>query len=92
MTAQTDRRGTFTTTHIATVIMPATTSSKSNAQSSGMPKPTLNSIYATCGGWYNVLLSYGLKPWNPDDVEEGKRIAQAMLESALQDWKESMKA
>jgi len=89
----TDRRVISTTTHIATPSMPtnAATTSKSNAPSCDNPKPTLNSIYATCGGWYNFLLSYGLKPWNPDDVEEGKRIAEAMLEYALKDWEESMK-
>ena len=85
-------RGICTTIHIPTAIMPAATASKSNAQNSNMRKPTLNSMYATCGGWYNFLLSYGLKPWDPDDVEEGKRIAQGMLEYALQDWEESMKA
>jgi len=69
----------------------ATTASSSNTQSSDNPKPTLNSIYETCGGWYNFLLSYGLKPWNPDDVDEGKRIAQTMLENAMNDWEESMR-
>ena len=73
--------------------MPANvaTTSKSNTQSGDNPRPTLNSIYAGCGGWYNFLLSYGLKPWDTDDVDEGKRIAQAMLDQALKDWEESLR-
>jgi len=66
----------------------ASTASKSNTWSDG-PKPTLNMIYASCGGWYNFLLSYGLKPLDTDDVDEGKRIAQGILENALRDWEES---
>ena len=69
-----------------------TTTSKSNTQSSVGRKPTLNSIYASFGGWQNFLLSYGLKPYNDDDVQEGKRIAQVMLENALEEWEESTKA
>ena len=67
--------------------MSGNTTSKS--KSSGKPKPTLNSIYASFGGWQNFLLSYGLKPYNDDDVEEGKRIAQTLLEHDLEDWAES---
>ena len=67
--------------------MSGNTTSKS--KSSGKPKPTLNSIYASFGGWQNFLLSYGLKPYNDDDVEEGKKIAQTLLEHNLEDWAES---
>jgi len=70
--------------------MPANTATTSTSVwASSEHKPTLNAIYGTCGGWYNFLLSYGLKPWNPDDVDEGKRIAQAMLKSAVEDWEEA---
>jgi len=72
--------------------MPANTTSNSNAQSSGTPKPTLNSIYASFGGWQNFLLSYGLKPYNDDDIEEGRRIAQEMLKYDLEEWEASMEA
>jgi len=61
----------------------------SKSKSSGKPKPTLNSIYAGFGGWQNFLLSYGLKPYNDDDVQEGKKIAQTLLEHNLADWAES---
>jgi hypothetical protein len=30
--------------------------------------------------------SYGLKPWNTDDVEEGKQIVEAMKEHDRRDW------
>lgn len=66
--------------------------SESNTKRGGKPKPTLNSIYASFGGWHKFLLSYGLKHYNDDDVEEGKMIAQAMLESDLEEWEKSAKA
>jgi hypothetical protein len=76
------------------VIEPAssTTTSKSTSQSSGKPKPTLKSIYDSFGGRYKFLISYGLKPHNADDVEEGERIARTMLEDDLEGWEESRKA
>jgi len=80
------------TTHLATAIMPTNTTSNSNTQSSGKPKPTLNSLYASFGGWQNFLLSYGLKPYDDDDVEEGRRIAQELLKNNLEEWEASMKA
>jgi hypothetical protein len=70
--------------------MPA--NSKSDGQSSKKRKPTLNSIYASFGGFRQFLLCYGLKLHNADDVEEGKRIAQTMLDSDLQEWEESLEA
>lgn len=72
--------------------MPAHTTSNSNTQNSVKPKPTLNSLYESFGGWQNFLLSYGLKPYNDDDVEEGKRIAQGLLRNSLEEWEASMKA
>jgi len=72
--------------------MPARTASNSNTQSNVKPKPTLNSLYASFGGWQNFLLSYGLKPYNDDDVEEGKMIAQGLLQNSLDEWEASMKA
>ena len=73
--------------------MPANTSttSKSNTQRSRTPKPTLNSIYAGFGGWQNFMLSYGLKPYSDDDIQEGKSIAQGLLDHALEDWEEENK-
>ncbi len=68
--------------------MPA---NQSTTQRGGKPKPTLKSIYDSFGGRNNFLLSYGLKPYNADDVEEGDKIAQTMLEHDLEDWKECMK-
>jgi hypothetical protein len=44
-------------------------------------RPYLKSIYDSFGGRENFLLSYGLKPYSANDVEEGDRIVQAMLEN-----------
>lgn len=73
----------FTTT----TTMPANATSKPNATGNAK-KATLNSIYASFGGWPRFMQSYGLKTWDDDDVEEGRRIAQAMLEHDLEDQKE----
>lgn len=70
--------------------MPA--GSKSMSRGNGKRKPTLNSIYASYGGFHHFLHSFGLKPYNADEVEEGKMIAKAMLKDELEDWKESMNA
>ena len=35
------------------------------------------------------MLSYNLKPWDSDDVEEGKRIAEVMLQHDLEEWEEA---
>jgi hypothetical protein len=67
----------------------ANTTLKSTSQSSGKSKPTLKSIYDSFGGRHNFLLSYGLKPCNADDVEEGDSIAHMMLEHDLEDWEET---
>ncbi|KAJ6035974.1 hypothetical protein N7540_000253 [Penicillium herquei] len=39
--------------------------------------PAEKAIVKTYGTWADFMFSYGLKPWNDDDVEEGKRILQA---------------
>lgn len=65
---------------------------QSTTQPGGKPKPTLNSIYDSFGGQHNFLRSYGLKPYDADDVEEGKNIAQTMLEHDLEDWEDCRKA
>lgn len=37
------------------------------------------SIYDSYEGYENFMHSFGLKPWDADDVEEGQRIAESML-------------
>lgn len=55
-------------------------SSKPSASKASTEKqPTLNTVYKSYGGFQNFLHSYGLRLWNPDDVEEGKAIAAEML-------------
>jgi len=51
-----------------------------------------NSIYQPFGGWHGFMQSYGLKPWDLDDVEEGRRIVEAMKEMDKRDWEEEKAA
>ena len=37
------------------------------------------SVYDSYGGYENFMHSFGLKPWDADDVEEGQRIAESMI-------------
>jgi hypothetical protein len=50
--------------------------------------PSDNSIYSPFGGWQGFMHSYGLKPWDLGDVEEGKRILQGLKANDKQDWEE----
>jgi hypothetical protein len=43
--------------------------------------PAERAIVKGYGGWTQFMMSYGLKPWDEDDVEEGKQIL-AVLASA----------
>ncbi|CAL1696647.1 unnamed protein product [Somion occarium] len=43
------------------------------------------------GGWHNFLLSYGLKPYNKDDVEEGKAILAVIKRNAQEEKAEGSK-
>ncbi|PLB43310.1 hypothetical protein P170DRAFT_481257 [Aspergillus steynii IBT 23096] len=44
--------------------------------------PAERAIVKSYGGWTMFLLSYGLKPWNEDENEEGKRIVEALAEDS----------
>jgi hypothetical protein len=54
--------------------------------------PSNNDIYRPWGGWQGFMHSHGLKPWNTDDVEEGKQIRDAMKEQHRRDWEEEQAA
>lgn len=43
--------------------------------------PAERAIVKSYGGWSQFMASFGLKPWDRDDADEGKRI----LESFAQD-------
>jgi hypothetical protein len=51
-----------------------------------------NSIYSSFGGWSGFMHSYGLKPWDLDDVEEGKRIVEGLKAIDRQDWEDEQAA
>lgn len=40
------------------------------------------SIYKPFGGYHGFMASYGLKPWDLDDVEEGKAILEGLKKCA----------
>ncbi|KAB8074216.1 hypothetical protein BDV29DRAFT_173959 [Aspergillus leporis] len=40
--------------------------------------PAERTIVKGYGGWTNFLISFGLKPWNDADAEEGKRILEGL--------------
>ena len=50
-----------------------------------------DAIYETFGGWDNFMNSYGLKPWDEDDVDQGMAIVEAMREGDKYDWEEEQK-
>jgi len=54
-------------------------SSSSVTGSASAPKSNYE-YYKAYGGWPGFMLSYGLKPWDLDDVEEGKAIIRGLRE------------
>lgn len=54
--------------------------------------PSNADIYRPFGGWPGFMQSYGLKPWNLDDVEEGKQIVEKMKEIDRLEWEEQQAA
>ncbi|EAU89475.2 hypothetical protein CC1G_07701 [Coprinopsis cinerea okayama7 len=52
---------------------------------------TTYAIHQSYGGWQNFMHSHGLKPWDLDDVEEGKRIVEGIKEGHRLDWEEEQK-
>ncbi|KAI0056561.1 hypothetical protein BV25DRAFT_1832097 [Artomyces pyxidatus] len=62
----------------------ASKSSKSSSSSGGSSSTyTPKSNYAyhqSFGGYNNFMASYGLKPWDDDDVQEGNAILDAFRE------------
>lgn len=47
--------------------------------------------YKNFGGFHNFMHSYGLKPWNDDDVQEAKSIIEAFREHDRAEWEEAQK-
>jgi len=50
---------------------------KSNAITAPPCTPAERAIIKSYGGWTNFMLSFGLKPYNDDDLEEAKTILAA---------------
>lgn len=42
--------------------------------------PAERAIVKSYGGWTSFMQSFGLKPWESDDAEEGKRILEAFVQ------------
>jgi len=47
--------------------------------------------YKAWGGFNNFMRSYGLKPWDHDDIQEGKRIIQGMRDGDRWEWEEEQR-
>ncbi|KAF8980155.1 hypothetical protein BDQ17DRAFT_1380899 [Cyathus striatus] len=70
----------------------STSNSNTNSGSSSTyTPPSNNSYYKPYGGWPNFMASYGLKPWDDDDVQEGHAIVDAFKEQDRLDWEEANK-
>ncbi|KAL2810868.1 hypothetical protein BJX63DRAFT_433830 [Aspergillus granulosus] len=41
--------------------------------------PAERAIVKSYGGWTQFLICFGLKPWNTEDADEGKKILEAFL-------------
>ncbi|KAK0193313.1 hypothetical protein F5146DRAFT_1133983 [Armillaria mellea] len=66
--------------------------SETAAQSDSTYQPkSNNSYYESFGGYNNFMHSYGLKPWDMDDVEEGKAILQMFKEQGRLEHEEAQK-
>eukprot|EP00939_MAST-03C_sp_MAST-3C-sp1_P002917 g2917.t1 len=50
-------------------------------------------VLKSWGSYFNFMISYGLKPWNPDDVEEAKQILLLMKagDEAAEEEEEKLK-
>jgi hypothetical protein len=47
--------------------------------------PAERAIVKSYGGWTQFMMSFGLKPWESDDAEEGKRILEGFTEYSEED-------
>jgi hypothetical protein len=47
--------------------------------------PAERAIVKSYGGWTQFMMSFGLKPWESDDAEEGKRILEAFTWDSEED-------
>ncbi|KAJ5193510.1 hypothetical protein N7449_009652 [Penicillium cf. viridicatum] len=42
--------------------------------------PAERAIVKSYGGWTSFMHCFGLKPWDSDDAEEGKRILEVFVQ------------
>jgi len=50
-----------------------------------------NQYYKSWGGYNNFMRSYMLKPWDHDDIQEGKMIIEGMREADRLGWEEEQR-
>ncbi|KAJ5409103.1 hypothetical protein N7509_002986 [Penicillium cosmopolitanum] len=43
--------------------------------------PEERAVIKTYGSWTNFMQSYGLKPWDDDDVQEGMAILRGLVQA-----------
>ena len=63
----------------------------SNKNSGAYVRKSDYQYYKDFGGFNNFMHSYGLKPWDHDDIQEGKRIIEAFREQDRAEWEEAQR-
>jgi hypothetical protein len=69
----------------------ANTNENNAGQSEQYVPQSNDAIYESFGGWDNFMNSYGLKPWDDDDIKDGMAIVEAIREGDKSDWEEGQK-
>lgn len=62
--------------------------SDKTSSNSGYKEKSNYAYYKDFGGFNNFMHSYGLKPWDHDDIQEGKAIIQAFREHDREEQKQ----
>lgn len=55
------------------------------------PSPMTSTTIFDFGGFNNFMHSYGLKPWDHDDIQEGKAIIQGFRDQDRYEWAQAQK-
>ena len=53
--------------------------------------PAERAIVKSYGGWTRFMQSFGLKPWDDEDADEGKKILEAFAAEDEKEEKEKRK-
>ena len=65
-------------------------SDQTEGSSGYVPKSNYH-YYKDFGSFHKFMHSYGLKPWNDDDVQEATAIIQAFKDQDRYEWEQEQK-